>query len=109
MPNDRPIFPFQHYFNTGAFYAPPDDAKGNAGLGIIRAPGVNNWGLTLGKTFRVTEKVRTEFRCDMLNAFNHTQWSSVDSYFNDAQGSTSGWITGARDPRFVQFLLRVPF
>ncbi len=100
---------FQHYFNTALFSAPPDDVKGNAGLGIIRGPGVNNWDLSLSKTFRPLEKLRVEFRADMLNAFNHIQWSGVNTTFDDATGNTFGWITGARDGRYVQFLLRIAF
>jgi hypothetical protein len=100
---------FTRYFNTSVFYAPPDDVKGNAGLGIIRAPGVNNWDFNIGKTFRPTEKLRVEFRADLLNALNHIQWSGIDSSYSDEQGNTFGWITGARDGRFVQFLLRLSF
>jgi hypothetical protein len=100
---------FQRYFNTSVFSAPPNDVKGNAGLGIVRAPGVNNWDLAIAKTFRPTEKLRIQFRADLLNAFNHIQWSGVNSNFNDAQGNTFGWITGARDGRFIQFLLRGTF
>jgi hypothetical protein len=100
---------FRRYFNTAAFYAPPNGVKGNAGLGIVRAPGVNNWDFAIAKTFRPAEKLRVQFRGDMLNALNHIQWSGINSTFSDAQGNTFGWITGARDGRFVQFLLRVSF
>lgn len=98
-----------HYFNTALFSAPPNDVKGNSGPGIIRGPGVNNWDLAIAKTFRPTEKMRVEFRADMLNAFNHVQWSGVDTEFSDEDGNTFGWITGARDGRFIQFLLRFQF
>lgn len=100
---------FQHYFNTALFSAPPNDVKGNAGLGIVRSPGVNNWDVGLAKTFRPTERVRVEFRADMDNAFNHTQWSGINTTYSDATGNTFGWITGARDGRYTQFLLRVLF
>ena len=100
---------FERYFNTGLFSAPPNNVKGNAGLGIVRAPGVNNWDLALSKTFRPLEKLKVEFRGDMLNAFNHVQWSGVNSTFSDAKNNTFGWITGARDGRFVQLLLRLAF
>ncbi len=98
---------FQHWFNTALFSAPPDDVKGNAGLGIVRQPGVNNWDLGLGKIFRPKESLRVEFRADLLNAFNHIQWSGVNTTFSDATGNTFGWITGASDGRYTQFLLRV--
>jgi hypothetical protein len=100
---------FRRYFRTELFSAPPNEVKGNAGLGIVRAPGVNNWDLGLAKTFRATERVRAELRVDLNNAFNHTQWSGINSTYSDATGNTFGWITGARDGRYTQFLLRVLF
>lgn len=100
---------FQHWFNTALFSAPPDDVKGNAGLGILRQPGVNNWNLGLGKVFRPKEYLRVEYRADLLNAFNHVQWSGVNTTFSDATGNTFGWISGARSGRNVQMLLRVSF
>jgi len=100
---------FNRYFNKELFYAPPNDVKGNAGLGIVRAPGVNNWDLAIAKTFRPKERLRITLRADMFNAFNHIQWSGINTTFSDAKGNTFGWITGARDGRFAQFLLRVSF
>ncbi len=100
---------FRRYFDASAFSAPPNNVKGNAGLGIVRGPGVNNWDLALAKTFRPREAVKIQFRADFLNAFNHIQWSSVNTTYTNAPGNTFGWITGARDPRFVQFLLRMSF
>jgi hypothetical protein len=100
---------FDHYFRTEVFSAPPQDVKGNAGPGIVRGPGVNNWDVSIGKTFRPTERTRVEVRADMLNAFNHTQWSDIDATFDDSAGSTFGWVTAARDGRFVQLLLKVSF
>jgi hypothetical protein len=100
---------FQRYFRSELFSAPENGVKGNAGLGIVRAPGVNNWDLGLAKTFRATERVRAELRVDLNNAFNHTQWSNVNADFSDETGNTFGWITGARDGRYTQFLLRVTF
>jgi hypothetical protein len=100
---------FRNYFNAAAFSAPPNDVKGNAGVGMVRGPGVNNWDLALGKTFHPKERMRIEFRADLLNAFNHTQWSGVNTTYTNAPGNTFGWITGARDPRFIQFLLRASF
>ncbi|HXK62006.1 MAG TPA: TonB-dependent receptor, partial [Acidobacteriota bacterium] len=60
------------YFNTGVFSAPPQDVKGNAGEGIVRGPGVNNWDMSLTKTFRITEKVNADLRGEFFNLFNHT-------------------------------------
>jgi hypothetical protein len=100
---------FSRYFNQGVFSAPPLDVKGNAGVGILRGPGVNNWDVSFAKTFRPKERLDVALRGELLNAFNHTQWSNINSTFSDAAGNTFGWVTGARPGRVVQLILRVSF
>lgn len=100
---------FNHYFNTALYSAPPNNVKGTGGVGMVRGPGVNNWDLGLAKTFRPKEKLRIMFRADLLNAWNHTQWSAINTTYTNATGNTFGWVTGARDPRFVQVFLRASF
>jgi len=100
---------FRQYFNTAVYSAPPNNVKGNGGVGMVRGPGVNNWDLGLAKTFRPKEKLRIQFRADFVNAFNHTQWSAINTTYTNSPGNTFGWITGARDPRFMQFFLRASF
>jgi hypothetical protein len=97
------------YFNTSAFSTPPQDVKGTAGIGIIRAPGANNWNISLAKTFRPIEKIRMDFRAEFYNAFNHSQWSNINLNYSTAQGNTFGWVTGAREPRVVELGLRLSF
>ncbi|HEU0139005.1 MAG TPA: TonB-dependent receptor, partial [Bryobacteraceae bacterium] len=100
---------FHRYFNTSVFSAPEQDTKGNAGTGIVRGPGINNWDLSFSKTFRPKERLGVEFRGDLLNAFNHAQWGGVDTDFTDSPSSTFGWVTWAREGRIVQLGLRVTF
>lgn len=100
---------FTRWFNTAAFAAPPQDVKGNAGPGIIRGPGLNNFDLSVSKNFRVAEHWNVQFRGDFLNALNHTQWSGVNTTFSDAADTRFGWVTGAREARVVQLGLRVSF
>jgi hypothetical protein len=100
---------FLRYFNTAAFADPGQDRKGNAGNGIVRGPGQNNWDLAFGKTFRPVERLSIEFRAEMYNAFNHTQWLNVNTNFTTAGGNTFGRVTAAREARFTQLTLRVLF
>jgi len=37
-------------------------------------PGLNNWDLGIVKNFRVREHMVTQFRLEMFNAWNHTQF-----------------------------------
>jgi hypothetical protein len=80
----------------------------------IRGPGRNNWNTSLFKNFRVKEKLNFQLRAEAYNTFNHTQFSGVDTTITyNAQGvntrASSGQLTSARDPRIMQFALRIMF
>ena len=97
------------FFDPSAFTDPGFDVKGNSAPGVVRGPGQNNWNLNLAKTFAATEKLNVEFRVEMYNLFNHTQFKNIDTNFSTFTGSTFGWTTSAHDGRFMQFGLRVTF
>jgi hypothetical protein len=108
---------FLHYFNTSCFQDPPAGPtgiavmRGNAGRNIIVGPGINNWDLALIKSISLRESKTLQFRAEAFNAFNHPQWSSintVDDTLTNAQ-STFGVVTGGRPPRLVQLSLRFEF
>ena len=64
------------WFNTGCFVNPPFGTWGNATIGDVTEPAINNWDIALAKTFAlpfIGESHRVEFRSDPFNAFNHTQ------------------------------------
>jgi hypothetical protein len=128
LPKDQRTF--DEYFNTLAFAEPvPVDRSqcttagcppmtvanlGNMPLYPFRGPGVNNWNTSLFKNFIVKEKVRVQFRAEAYNTFNHTQFDGVDTTltFNAAgvnTRSTSGQLNSSRDPRIMQFALRLMF
>jgi hypothetical protein len=128
LPRDQQTF--SQFFNVAAFAEPiPIDPKscasgtcppvtvantGNMPQSPIRGPGVNNWNTSLYKTIRISERVQIIFRAEAYNTFNHTQFSGVDNTIQyNAQGqntrASSGQVTSARDPRIMQFALRVIF
>lgn len=81
---------------------------GNSGRNSLRGPGINNIDLSLFKHFKIRERTDLEFRTEFLNALNHTQFllsgnSSSAAGFTD----TFGQITQARDPRIIQFALKL--
>jgi hypothetical protein len=98
---------FSQWFNTNAFAIPAPLTFGNAGVGIIRGPGINNWDFAVYKMIPMgTERVNTQFRAQFFNAFNHTQFSGVDTGY----GSGSfGQIVGARSPRVIQLGLELHY
>ena len=105
---------FTKWFNTAAFAAPGVGQFGNAPRDVFRGPGIHNWDLTLSKNFPIREKARFQFRWELYNLFNHTQWSGVDNNARfDAAGNQVngqfGQVTAARASRQMQFALRFEF
>jgi hypothetical protein len=94
------------WFNTSAFAVPALGTVGNLGRNTLIGPGVNNWDFSAQKFFRITEKVRTEFRAEMFNAPNHLSYWSVATTVG---ASNFGQVTGAMDPRTFQFALKILF
>ncbi|MEO7653537.1 MAG: hypothetical protein ABIZ80_24020, partial [Bryobacteraceae bacterium] len=102
---------FSRNFRTDVFRLPARGTLGNAAKTIIRGPGINNWDVAIFKNFPLNERMRFQFRWEMYNIFNHTQFSSLDTAARfDAQGNQVntrlGEFTTARDPRIMQFALR---
>jgi hypothetical protein len=104
------------YFNTSAFRLPATGTPGNEAKTAFRGPGTNNWDLSLLKTVSVyRERARIEFRAEAYNAFNHTQYTTLDTTarFNPATGvqsnATFGQVLAAASPRIMQLALRFLF
>ncbi|MCC6391442.1 MAG: hypothetical protein IT167_12645, partial [Bryobacterales bacterium] len=106
---------FLRWFDTGVFARPPKGSMGNAPKDVFRLPGINNWDISLFKNFLIVSEPRNlQFRWEMYNAFNHTQFQSVDSTARfDAQGNQVnarfGQVTAARAARVIQLSLRFSF
>ena len=94
------------WFNTNVFALPALGTFGNAGRGLVRGPGINNWDMCFSKRTALRENVTLQFRGEFFNLFNHPQYSAVSTTF----GSGSfGQVTSARDPRITQLGLRLEF
>ncbi|MCU1260734.1 MAG: Cna protein B-type domain protein, partial [Bryobacterales bacterium] len=94
------------WFNTAAFTAPAPGYFGNSGTGIIRGPGLINFDVTLYKTFKVRENQNLEFRAEVFNVFNHTNFTTVSTSFG---AGNFGQVTAAADPRIMELALRYQF
>lgn len=100
------------WFSTGTFVSTASVAPGtwgNAGKGIVRGPGRDNWDISLFKRFAFSEDGtrNIEFRVESFNAFNHTQFNNVDTTLSD--GATFGQVTSVWDPRVLQLALKLHF
>jgi outer membrane receptor protein involved in Fe transport len=115
------------YFNTGAFVQPQLGSFGNATRNVVRGPGVNNWDISIFKEFTVPwfgrhggsmadENATLQFRTEFFNAWNHTQFNGINTTFQTQGAGTPsgtsggfGQVSGARDPRIIQFALKLLF
>jgi hypothetical protein len=105
---------FSRNFRTEMFTLPAVGTYGNSRKFPLRGPGINNWDLAVFKSFPIRERARIQFRWELYNAFNHTQFSAFD---NSARFTASGEqvdpafgeFTTARNPRQMQFGLRFTF
>lgn len=106
---------FARNFKTEMFARPAVRDFGNAGIGVLRGPGINNWDISVSKRFPLGAESRyIQFRSEFYNAFNHTQFSSIDSTARfDPTGkqvnANFGAYSAARDPRRIQLSLRIMF
>lgn len=94
------------WFTTNSFTTPADNTFGNAGRNILTGPGTFNVDFSAHKVFFLTEKIRTQFRFEFFNVFNHTLLNNPDTTVPD---SNFGRITSARDPRIAQIALKLVF
>jgi hypothetical protein len=81
---------------------------GNVPRTICCNPPINNWDVGVFKENPIGEKLRVEFRTEIFNIFNHTQFYGVDGNSGN-QGSTFGQPQKVRDPRLIQFALKLVF
>ena len=126
------------YFNInpGAFLPPTAGSAANplAQIGMeaparyFYRPGINEWTLSLQKSFSIQERASLQFRIDAFNVFNHTQFTDYNrtaqfasltnpTITNLPRFENGRWInptgfgavTGVRDPRIVQLMARFQF
>jgi hypothetical protein len=92
------------WYDRSAFTVPATGTYGNAGVGFLHAPGINNWDLTLMKNTKIAEKKNLQFRAEFFNAWNHPQFLLPSTEITSA---SFGTITQARDGRQIQLGLKL--
>jgi hypothetical protein len=107
LPSDQRTV--DRWFDTTAFVAltanTPNQIFGNSGVGIIGGPGLANLDFNLAKRFDITERFKAQFRAELFNAFNHSNFGVPGVMI----GAGFGQIVSAADARIVQFALKLGF
>ena len=102
------------WFNTSCFttavlaqaLADGTPRFGTSGRNILIGPGVQNWDIAFIKKTRINDRMTVEFRGEMFNAFNHTNFGIPGSVVGT---STVGIISSSSGPRDIQLALKVDF
>ncbi len=94
------------YLNPAAFVAPAAGQWGDAGRNSITGPSQFTWNASLGRTFRVSDRLSLDLRCDAVNALNHVTYPAWDTTVSSAQ---FGLPNSANAMRSVQTTVRLRF
>ena len=95
-----------YYLNPSQFSDPTLGQFSTTPRSICCGPGENQWDITLSKRIALSESKYFQFRADVFNLFNKTEFVNPDGNFSD---TTFGLVQQARDPRLVQFALKFYF
>ncbi|MGH9454661.1 MAG: hypothetical protein ACRD2O_11905, partial [Terriglobia bacterium] len=98
-----------HYAFTPLSFAPPPQLGviGNSARTVCCGPPINDFDFAILKETRITESKQLEFRAESFNIFNHAQFLNPDGNISD--GANFGTVVQARDPRLIQFALKLFF
>jgi hypothetical protein len=112
------------YLNPAAFTLPAPGSFGNLRRGFVRQPGLTNVDFSVAKNWKVRERYGLQFRAEMFNLLNHTNFNGFDpglglSLNRDASGKflgtfnrtngNFGRLNTDRGPRNIQFGLKFNF
>ncbi len=92
--------------NPDAYAAPATGAWGNAGRNSITGPSQFTLNASVGRTFRIGDRLNLDLRLDSTNALNHVNYTSWTTTVNSRQ---FGLPAEAGAMRSVQMSLRLRF
>ena len=93
------------FFDTACVVQQNPLRYGTSGRSVITGPGTIGIDLAVRKNFAFhAEKVKIQFRAEFFNAVNHANWNPPGKLLGN---SALGRITSARDPRIIQFGLKL--
>jgi hypothetical protein len=119
------VGPGQSWFTPTAYANVTAVRFGTSGWDVLRGPGQINLDASLFRTFRVTERIRTQFRAQVFNLTNTPHFSNPGSAVSSAVFNANGTVNSLGsytvissttgngregvDQRVIEFALRVSF
>jgi hypothetical protein len=102
------------YFDPNAFITPLPNTYGNAPRNFLQGPGIAETDLSFAKKFLLTERLNLQFRAELFNIFNRTNFNNpnpvVFTSATSGPSPTAGVITStSTSSRQVQFGLKLSF
>jgi hypothetical protein len=101
------------YFNRAAFCLQPAGYYGDLGRNTLIGPGIVMVNPSLSKQFRLSERVRLQFRAEMFNALNHPNFaipSQRTIFSSSGPVASAGLITATTtSSRQLQLGLKATF
>ena len=101
------------YFSPAAFGPSALGQEGDARRRFFHGPGINNFDFAVLKNTKLTERFNLQFRAELFNIFNHTQFvtpSGITGFTAGvANSATFGQVTQALAPRIGQLSLKLFF
>jgi hypothetical protein len=96
----------ERWFNAAAFAFPAPGTFGNVGRNTLDGPGYQNVNVSLLKNTSLSEQFNLQLRAEFFNLFNHPNFNLPDNFLGSP---TFGRISSARDPRHIQFGVKLLF
>jgi len=94
-----------------AFVPSPAGEYGTAPVAPFRLPGRHQWDIAISKNLSFGGTTRLQFRADLINAFNHTQFLDINTTCAGTTecepGNRFGQVTSTRPPREIQLGVRL--
>jgi hypothetical protein len=95
-----------NWINTDAFATAPDGRWGTSGAGIVEAPGLQSYDMSLAKRFLLTERFNLRLQADFFNAFNIANFTGLNT---TVTSNAFGTLNSAYPPRNIQLGMKLEF
>jgi hypothetical protein len=96
----------RQWLNPAAFATAPNTRLGNSGVSIVRGPYLSGTDFSVRKSFGFGEKRELRLQADIFNAFNHNNFSNINTVITSAGFGT---FTTSGPGRSIQLGIKFAF